>query len=304
MKQWSIIVALLTCSLFVPKTRAGEASKASSKTIGKAAIKTGGNYEVEEVRGLAYHDGKDADSVRHKLDLYLPKGQKDFPVLFFVHGGAWRSGNKDLYGPLGKTFAKNGIGTVIINYRLSPKVQHPAHIEDVAKAFAWTHRNIGKHGGRADQIFVCGHSAGGHLVALLGTCDSHLKAETLTTRDICGMIPLSGVYTITPVIFKMAFGNDPEVCKAASPLTHVKGNHPPALVAYADKDYPFLDIMAEQLCKKLEGCKCEVTSLKVANRTHITIIVQIANEADPATQAMLAFIARHSNLILTERQQP
>ena len=63
-----------------------------------------------------------------KLDLYLPKGHKDFPVLIFVHGGTWKSGSKDLYGGLGKLYARNGIGTVIINYRLSPKVKHPAHI--------------------------------------------------------------------------------------------------------------------------------------------------------------------------------
>src|SRR5438874_1699915 len=118
-------------------------------------IKSGGAFAVEKVIGIAYYEGMDADPVRHKLDLYLPKDQKDFPVLFFVHGGAWRSGSKDLYGPLGTVFAKNGIGVVVINYRLSPKVQHPAHIEDVARAFAWTHKNIGKHGGKADQLFVC-----------------------------------------------------------------------------------------------------------------------------------------------------
>src|SRR5262249_4788227 len=76
---------------------------------------TGGNHAVTEVRNVAYYDGDGADRVRHKLDLYLPKGRKDFPVLFFVHGGAWRSGSKDLYGPLGRLFARNGVGTVIIN---------------------------------------------------------------------------------------------------------------------------------------------------------------------------------------------
>src|SRR5262245_28514392 len=126
---------------------AGFLTPFSARATGTAVL-TGGNHEVREVRNLAYYEGDGADPVRHKLDLYVPKGGKDFPVLFFVHGGAWRSGNKNLYAPLGRMFARNGVGTVIINYRLSPQVKHPAHIQDVARAFGWTHRNIGKYGGR------------------------------------------------------------------------------------------------------------------------------------------------------------
>jgi dipeptidyl aminopeptidase/acylaminoacyl peptidase len=285
-------VALAAAYLAPSRARADE----------KPAVLTGGNYEVEEVRDLAYYKGDDADAVRHKLDLYLPRGRKDFPVLFFVHGGAWKSGTKELYGPLGRVFARNGIATVIINYRLSPKVKHPAHVQDVARAFAWTHGNIGRYGGRPDQIFVCGHSAGGHLVALLSCDESHLKAEKLSCKAIKGCIPLCGVYTILPnMIFEKAFGKDPEVCKAASPLSHVKGAHPPALIIYADKDYPMLDLMAEQFCKKLKGCECEAGILKIANRTHISLIVQSANEADPTTQAILQFVARHAGLTLKPR---
>jgi acetyl esterase/lipase len=288
----ALSVALAAALFATPRARAGEAS----------AVLTGGNYEVEEVRDLAYFKGEGADTVRHKLDLYLPKGQKDFPVLFFVHGGAWASGTKQLYGPLGRVFARNGVGTVVINYRLSPKVKHPAHVEDVARAFAWTHRNIDRYGGRPDQIFVCGHSAGGHLVSLLSCDESHLKAEKLSCKDIKGCIPLCGVYTIVPNrIFERAFGQDPAVCKAASPLSHVKGSHPPALIIYADKDYPMLDVMAEQFCKKLKGCACDASILKVGDRTHVSLIVQAANEADPTTQAVLQFIARHSGLKLQPR---
>ncbi|MCI0464395.1 MAG: alpha/beta hydrolase [Gemmataceae bacterium] len=293
-------LAVLACSAFAG-TKGGEAPKTPRAT--GAVIKTGGPHKVEEVRNLAYHDAKDADPVRHKLDLYLPRGQKDFPVLFFVHGGAWRSGNKDLYAPLGQVFAKNGVGVVVINYRLSPKVKHPAHIEDVARAFAWTHRNIKKYGGRTDQLFTCGHSAGGHLVGLLATDESYLKAHKLSLKDIKAVIPMSGVYTIAPLgSLQAAFGKDAAVCKAASPLTHVKEKHPPALIIYAEKDYLTLDVMAEQFCKKLKGCRCEAESLKVADRDHISIIVRMVSETDPTAQAVLQFIARHSELKLTEKK--
>src|SRR5207249_878371 len=101
-------------------------------------------------------------------------------VLFFIHGGVWREGSKDAFVTQGRAFARQGIGFVAINYRLSPAVKHPAHVEDVAKAFAWVHANLGKRGANAEQIFVCGHSAGGHLAALLGTDKSHLETHKLS----------------------------------------------------------------------------------------------------------------------------
>src|SRR5262249_5248660 len=148
----------------------------------------------------SYYDGEDADKNKHKLDLYLPKGKKDFPIMFFVHGGAWVSGDRNyfgIYSSIGQAFARNGIGAVVISYRPSPKVQHPEHIKDVARAFAWTHKNIGKHGGNPDAILLCGHSAGGHLVALLATDEGYLRSEGLTLKAIKGAIPMSGVYLIT-----------------------------------------------------------------------------------------------------------
>lgn len=268
----------------------------------KAEIKTGGNFEVEIIKDLSYFEGKDADPEKHKLDLYLPKGKKDFPVLIFVHGGSWKSGDKKLYFKLGEVFAKNGVGTVVTSYRLTPKVQHPGHIEDVARAFAWTFRNIAMYGGRTDQIFVSGHSAGGHLVALLATDDSYLKAEKLSPDNIKGVLPLSGVYTILPGRLSGAFGSDAEICRKASPINHVNGKLPPFLIVYAEKDYFTLDIMAESMCKKLKEAKVDADLLKMKDRDHITIIRNVANEDDPTTQAILGFIAKHSDLKLQPKE--
>jgi acetyl esterase/lipase len=263
--------------------------------------KNAGNFEVEAVKNIAYYEGKDADDKRHRLDLYVPKGQKDCPVLIFVHGGAWKSGNKDLYVKLGELYAKNGIATVIINYRLSPAVQHPAHIEDVARAFAWTHKNIAKHGGDPANIFVCGHSAGGHLVSLLSTNESYLKAQGLAISNIKGTIPLSGVYIILDKLApKDIWTDDKDIIKTASPIEHVTGKHPPFLMLYADKDYLTLDTQAEQMCKKLKDCKCEAETCKVAKRDHITIIVNMVNESDPANQAIFEFLAKHGGLKLKD----
>ena len=175
--------------------------------------------------------------------MYVPKGKKDFPVVLFVHGGSWKGGNKNLYAALGESLAKDGIGCVICNYRLSPQVQHPAHVEDVAKAFAWTCDNIEKYGGKKEQLFLCGHSAGGHLSSLLVTDPQYLKAEKHSPSEVKGVASFSGVYQIvnTERVFEVPFGKDEKVCKLASPLTHAAGKHPPFLIAYADNDFPRLD---------------------------------------------------------------
>src|SRR4051812_34463976 len=181
-------------------------------------VKTGGDYPVEIIADIAYYSGPDADPNKHKLDLYLPKGHKDFPVLFFIHGGGWTTGDRKLYSAIGRVFAKNGIGTVVISYRLTPQVQHPAHIEDVARAFAWTHANMARYGGLPDHIFVSGHSAGGHLAALLATNERYLAAHKLTRQNIKGVLPLSGAYTIPTDGMDRIFGKGQEAAESASPL--------------------------------------------------------------------------------------
>jgi acetyl esterase/lipase len=151
------------------------------------------------IRDVVYHEGPGPASSRHRLDLFLPKGVKDYPVVLLVHGGAWVMGDNrscGLYSSVGEFLARRGIGAVLPNYRLSPGVRHPEHIRDVARAFAWTHAHIAAYGGRTDQLFLAGHSAGGHLVALLATDDSYLKAEGLAPSDVKGVITLSGLYHI------------------------------------------------------------------------------------------------------------
>jgi dipeptidyl aminopeptidase/acylaminoacyl peptidase len=260
-----------------------------------AAAADSARYEVVTHRNLVYNPAKNADNEKHKLDLYVPKGAKDYPVMMFVHGGAWKSGNKELYAALGETFAGQGIGTAIINYRLSGAkrtTKHPDHIQDVAKAFAWVKENAGKHGGSKDKLFVSGHSAGGHLVALLAMDETYLKAEKCSARDIRGVVAVSGVYTISPLVLGTIFGKDDEVCKAASPVTHVKGNHPPFLIAYGNKDFPFMDIMAEDFGKKLKEAKCDATVMKL-ERDHFSIIIQMAGKADDQlTKAMVEFMTK------------
>ena len=261
------------------------------KRFATASEKQPMEYEVEKHADIAYRTDAEADP-RHKLDLFVPVGRKDFPILIYVHGGAWKSGNKNLYVALGRAFARHGIGVAVINYRLSPKVKHPAHAEDVAKAFAWVHANVEKYGGDAAQITLMGHSAGGHLAALLATDPAYLKAEKLDTTQIRAVISVSGVYQIEPNgdLYLPAFGTDAELCKKASPMTHIGSKLPPFLIAYAEHDYETFDRMAIDFHTALEKAQVSSSLLKLANRNHISEIVSILNDEDPLSRAVRKFV--------------
>jgi acetyl esterase/lipase len=280
---------------------------------------------VQVIQDVVYrdlHEGEDASQDNNKLDIYIPRGKKDFPVIFFVHGGAWLHGSKNqfgMYSALALSWARHGIGTVSINYRLSPGVKHPEHIKDVARAFAWTHKQIAQYGGRPDQIFVCGHSAGGHLVALLATDEKYLQAEDLSFKDIRGAIPISGVYRIhdiqinagislprgarradstdgrdRPPPFSSVFGSDAKIRRDASPLVHVKPGIPPFLVLYADHDLMLLPDMAKEFDAALQRHHCAAQTVEVKKRDHMSILLDITQEGDPAGQAILQFTARYT----------
>jgi acetyl esterase/lipase len=246
-------------------------------------------FQVETRKDVAYRTGDDADPVRHKLDLYLPKGAKDFPVLFFIHGGGWRAGKKDGFNAHGKMFASHGIGFVAINYRLSPAVKHPEHIKDVAAAFAWVVGNLGKDGADLKRIFVSGHSAGGHLAALLASDGSYLKAHKRSLGDIKGCIPVSGVFDVNSPRMAAVFG-DVDSRKGASPMTHVSGKLPPFLIFYADKELGFLGKQAEEFGKAVKAAKGSVVVKMIDDRDHGTIMRNIAKPDDPVTTAIFAFI--------------
>jgi acetyl esterase/lipase len=181
---------------------------------------------VECIRDVPYFAGPDADESRHRLDLFLPKGRERYPVVLLVHGGAWLVGDNrccGLYSEVGRFLASQGVAAVLPNYRLSPGVRYPEHVKDVARAFAWVHAHIAGHGGRPDQVFLAGHSAGGHLVSLLATDETYLRAEGRRTADIRGVITVSGVYRIPAGSLGVTLGGPPPLAFGLNELLPVRG---------------------------------------------------------------------------------
>jgi len=95
------------------------------------------------------------------------------------------------------------------------------------------------------------------------------------------------------LVIMTPFGKDADVCKAASPLTHVAGNHPPFLLAYADNDFPHLDKMAENMQAALKKADSPVELVRCKDRNHITIIVQFVNNTDPLNKAFRDFVQKN-----------
>jgi len=307
-KGWVGWLCLLVISLVSQAALANE--KDDGADGAKIATSPGVSVEVRRVLDVPYYEGSDADPVKHKLDLYLPKDQKDFPVLFFVHGGAWRHGDKNtllgFYGYLASSLARRGLGVVVTNYRLSPAVRHPEHIKDVARAFAWTHEEIAKYGGNANEIFVSGHSAGGHLVALLATDESYLKSQGLTLKAIRGAIPLSGVYRITEMghMYDAMFGADPQIRRDASPIDHACAEAPPFLLIYGESDLPICAREpAEAFCTALKEHRANVSSLEIKDRNHVSLLYKAASESDPVNQAIREFVAKYSSKKKLDREE-
>ena len=103
------------------------------------------------------------------LDIF-PAAQADAPVLVFIHGGYWRSFDKRDHSFVAPAFTRRGVCVVVPNYALCPAVTVPQIVMQLVHALAWTWRHIGRHGGDPRRITVAGHSAGGHLAAMMLAC--------------------------------------------------------------------------------------------------------------------------------------
>lgn len=236
---------------------------------------------------------KYGEDPRHELDIYLPS-QTNYPVVMFIHGGSWENGNKDIYSSLGHLFVKKGIGCVVINYRLSPQVKHPSHIEDVAKAFAWVNNNISRYGGDSERIYVMGHSAGAHLAALLATNDQYLLSHNLCKTRIKGVVVVSGMYNFNSLVLRWAGLNyifPTEVDRAAaSPIRHIKPDSPSFLVLYAQKDLTTFEGQAKNFHETLQKTGCKSSLLMVSNKDHFTILFDICDQQSKSSKTVIGYI--------------
>jgi acetyl esterase/lipase len=246
---------------------------------------------VQVHRDITYTDGAPADEGKHKLDLYIPSGKTNAPVLVFLHGGNWMTGDRSLYTALGNRLARAGIAVAIPSYRLMPRNPHPAQMEDAAAAFDWVHRHIEQYGGDPKRIYVSGHSSGGHLAALLALDRTYLQRFGLNPDEIRGVISMSGVYDVRYVPgFRVAPDKSNEDKKDASPLYHVHGGAPRFLVSYCQWDYLSLPKQAHDFAAALKKSFVDTRLLYIPGDNHLTEIINVTKEDGPLVNAILSFV--------------
>ena len=249
--------------------------------------------DLDYMASVEYPDGKD------RLDLYIPAGVTNAPVIFSLHGGALSAGDRADETFVGRRFAGAGYLTVVTSYRLSPQVSHPAHVQDAAAAFAWVKRNIRRHGGDPDRIIVIGHSAGAYLAMLLATDSRYLAAHQLSPRDITGVVPVSGFFWVdkpgvAPDRPKYVWGTDPKVWADASPSRYLRADVPPVLLLDTDGDEAWRQQQNTDLAAALRAAgHKDVTVHKVPGRSHMSVWTEMGDgESEETSSWILRFAQR------------
>jgi len=256
--------------------------------------------EIRVVKDIAYKSGdalSDYEKIRCKLDLYLPASGHDFAVLVWFHGGGLTGGSKDDAGTrhIAERFARDGIATAAVNYRLSPKATYPAYLDDAAAAFAWVKTHAAEQHIDPARVFISGHSAGGYLAYMVGLDERWLKLYGLAPGAIAGLIPISGqVMTHYTIRAERGVKDHNLMISAddAAPINHVHKETPPFLILYADKDMPARREENLYLAAALRATgNPRVQQLQVNDRTHGSIAGDMVHPGDPAAEAILHFIA-------------
>jgi arylformamidase len=254
---------------------------------------------------------KNADKLQ-TLDVYAPANAKNLPVVFWIHGGGWQTGDKSEMYDKPKVFNGKGFVLVSTNYRLLPKVDMGTLTRDVAKAIRWVHDHIAEHGGDPKRLIIMGHSAGAQLAALLCTDERYLKEEGLSFAIIKGCVPVDGDTYDIPAMIEVAemrqrlhglplpkfghrikFGNDPAKHKDFSAVTHVAKDKgiPPFLILYV-AGHPDTTAQALRLGNVLKAADVPVTVFGARETTHTKINADLGRADDPATAALFAFVEK------------
>ena len=248
-----------------------------------------------------------------ELNLYAPrKTDKSTEVLIFIHGGSWKSGRKELYFFLGKRFARKGVTAVVIDYPLSPRAQYDEMAASAAQAVKWTQQHIGEYGGDPDKIFVSGHSAGGHLSALITLQDAYF--------DTLGMAnPISGAILIDAAGLDMygylkdhqddedrkylaTFTKDSATWREATPLFYLRPTMPPLLIYRGGRTYPSIIKSTETFVDTLKNYVPDPRYRIQRRKKHIPMILQFLYPWNPRYREIIRFMENSTREVNSSRR--
>lgn len=249
---------------------------------------------------------------RQVLDVYAPPGAKGLPVVFWIHGGGWQTGDKSAVNSKPQAFADRGFVFAATNYRLLPQVDMETITRDVASAVGWVHRHISEYGGDLRRVFIMGHSAGAQLAALLCTDDRYLRAEGVSLATIRGCVPVDGDTYDVPLMIETAaarrkalgqpdpkfghfekFGSDPVKHRDFSAVNHVApGKDIPPFFLLHVADHVDTTAQALRLREELRAAGLPAENFAASETDHVRLDVNLGLPDDPATKAMFDFVSR------------
>ncbi len=247
----------------------------------------------EEVDGITLERDivfGNADGYELLLDIaYANDSDSPVPAIVHIHGGAWRNGRKSASRALG--FAKAGFVGVSVNYRLSGVANFPAGVYDCKRAIRWVRAHAAKYGIDPQRIGVTGESAGGHLVALLGTSggdkyleghEGHLEQSSSVQAVVDHFGPVDFLRMedapgrmrhLTPdspesLWLGRQVTKVPELVRMANPITYIDPDDPPILIIHGEKDGIVIVEQSEYFYEALQKAGVESEFVRVANADH------------------------------------
>lgn len=242
---------------------------------------------IEIIKDVVYGE---VDGIKLYLDIVKPKmNYSKMPAIVFIHGGGWKSGDKNSGIFRLIPFAQKGYFCVSINYRLSGIAKFPAQIEDCKCAIRFLRANFEKYNIDPDKIGVWGTSAGGHLASLLGTTADIKEFEgkggwegySSKVNAVCDWFgpsdflvgfekseKIGSPYAVISELLGGPIEELKEKARKASPVYYVNKNCPPFLIMHGDKDNVVPFIQSQILYEKLKENNVPVTLVKIKDAGH------------------------------------
>ena len=238
------------------------------------------------VRNLAY-GSKPAE----RLDILKRADVSNAPVLVFIHGGYWQRLDKDHFAFSLKPYIDAGIVVANVNYTLCPESTLDELVDQVRAACAWVWNNVTDYGGDADRIHVTGHSAGGHLTAMMATTDWTKVDSSLPVDLIKTATPISGCFELEPIrqtSLNDAVRMDADIAERNSPALLAPVPHLPICVAVGGAETDEFHRQSKLLVSAWQSSAQSIEYIEIPGRDHFTIIEEMVNADDELTQALMA----------------
>ncbi len=217
------------------------------------------------------------------LDIF-PAAQPNSPVLIFIHGGYWRSLDKSDFSFVAPAFTAQGVTVLVPNYALCPAASMEDIALQMARCVAWAVAHVGEYGGDPSRIAVAGHSAGGHLAAMVLSCRWKLVDERLPQQAITGALSLSGLFDLEPLRHTPSLQKDlnltPATVKRLSPAFFPRPKQKFMALVGAQESDEFL--RQNQLIRDVWGPTAVPVCETLPHANHFTVLESLV---DPAGRA-------------------